>query len=252
MNKKRILEVCVDSVESAIAAKNGGADRLELCADLIVGGTTPSPALLRAVKRETGLPVHVLLRPRFGDFLYSDLEFAVMKEEAQELLNSGADAIVSGVLTADGELDLPRMRELVELAHQFGRKFTLHRAFDVCCDPIKALHDCKALSLDTVLTSGQAQSCTDGVAVLKALFAEDCGVEILIGAGVSANVIRTLREEIPQACAFHMSGKSELASGMKYRKEGVSMGLPMMSEFVLWRTDEKKIRRAREELDREL
>lgn len=249
---RRILEVCADSVESAIAAKNGGADRIELCADLIVGGTTPSLALLRAVKRETGLPVHALLRPRFGDFLYSEYEFAVMKEEAQELLENGADAIVSGILTADGELDMPRTGELVEMTHKMGSRFTLHRAFDVCRDPIKAFHKCKALSLDTVLTSGQAESCLGGAELLKALFAEESGVEILIGAGVSAEVIRTLRGEIPQAGAFHMSGKEVLESGMRYRKEGVPMGLPMMSEFEIWRTSEEKIRRAREELDREL
>lgn len=252
MSEKRILEVCVDSVESAIAAKNGGADRLELCADLMVGGTTPSTALLRAVKRETGLPVHVLLRPRFGDFLYSEREFAVMLDEAEELLSAGADALVSGVLTADGELDLPRMEKLVGLTKAAGKRFTLHRAFDVCKDPVKALRECKALSLDTVLTSGQAQSCEEGTDVLKQLFAERTGVEILIGAGVSAEGIARLRRLLPEAGAFHMSGKVELASGMRYRKEGVSMGLPMMSEFVLWRTDEEKIRRAREELDREL
>lgn len=248
----RILEVCADSVESAVAAKNGGADRIELCADLIVGGTTPSPVLLRAVKLETGLPVHVLLRPRFGDFLYSEREFAVMKEEAQELLQSGADAIVSGILTAEGELDTERTGELAEMAHKMGKKFTLHRAFDVCRDPVKTLRECKALSLDTVLTSGQAQSCEGGIAVLKELFTAQTGVEIMIGAGVSAEVIRRLREEIPQASAFHMSGKVELPSGMKYRKEGVNMGLPMMSEFVVWRTSEEKVRRAREECDREL
>lgn len=249
---KRILEVCVDSVESAIAAKNGGADRLELCADLLVGGTTPSPALLRAVKRETGLPTHVLLRPRFGDFLYSEREFAVMLDEAHDLLENGADAIVSGVLTAEGDLDLPRMKQLIQPAHEAGKKFTLHRAFDVCRDPLRTLHECEALGVDTILTSGQAQSCTEGTAVLQALFAEQCELELLIGAGVSAGAIRSLRAVLPQAGAFHMSGKTEFASGMTYRKEGVPMGLPMMSEFVLWRTDEEKIRAAREELDREL
>lgn len=116
-----VLEACVDSLESALSAKEGGATRLELCANLIIGGTTPSLSLLRRVKRETGLPVHVLLRPRFGDFLYTEEEFSMLLEEGAALLEQGADALVSGFLTPEGDLDQPRLEKLVTLCHGKGK-----------------------------------------------------------------------------------------------------------------------------------
>ena len=240
----------MDSVESALAAKAGGATRLELCANLVIGGTTPSLSLLQAVKGETRLPVHALLRPRFGDFLYTEREFALMLEEGEALLEAGADAIVSGFLTAEGELDFPRMEQLLSLAHSRGKRFTLHRAFDVCKDPFAALKNCREWGVDTILTSGQAPSCVEGIGLLKELFAEAGEVELLLGAGVNAAAIRKVREEIPQARSFHMSGKEVLESGMVYRKPGIHMGLPGLSEFEIWRTSEEVVRKAREELNR--
>mgnify|MGYP000078151581 CR=1 FL=1 len=158
------LEVCIDSTASALAAKRGGADRLELCADLIIGGTTPSPALLRQVKAETGLPVRALIRPRFGDFCYDRYELAQMAECAAELVAAGADGIVTGVLTPAGALDTDALRPIYAAARQAAEKAhrtvdcTLHRAFDVCCDPFAALEAAKQLGLATILTSGQAAS----------------------------------------------------------------------------------------------
>lgn len=250
MAKPFVLEVCVDSLESALAAKAGGATRLELCANLVIGGTTPSLALLRAVKGETGLPVHALLRPRFGDFLYTDREFALLLEEGEALLDQGADALVCGCLTPQGDLDLPRMERLAALAHSRGRRFTLHRAFDLCRDPFAALEICKALGVDTILTSGQAASCLEGAALLGELVRAAAPVELLVGAGVDAAAIRALRRACPLFTSFHMSGKTVVESGMSYRKEGVPMGLPGLSEFEIWRTDEHKVRAAWEELHR--
>lgn len=250
MAKPFVLEVCVDSLESALAAKAGGATRLELCANLVIGGTTPSLALLRAVKGETGLPVHALLRPRFGDFLYTDREFALLLEEGEALLDQGADALVCGCLTPQGDLDLPRMERLASLAHSRGRRFTLHRAFDLCRDPFAALEICKALGVDTILTSGQAASCLEGAALLGELAQAAAPVELLVGAGVDAAAIRALRRACPLFTSFHMSGKTVVESGMAYRKEGVPMGLPGLSEFEIWRTDEHKVRAAWEELNR--
>ena len=250
MAKPFVLEVCVDSLESALAAKAGGATRLELCANLVIGGTTPSLALLRAVKGETGLPVHALLRPRFGDFLYTDREFALLLEEGEALLDQGADALVCGCLTPQGDLDLPRMERLASLAHSRGRRFTLHRAFDLCRDPFAALEICKALGVDTILTSGQAASCLEGAALLGELAGSAAPVELLVGAGVDAAAIRALRQACPLFTSFHMSGKTVVESGMAYRKEGVPMGLPGLSEFEIWRTDEHKVRAAWEELNR--
>ena len=144
------LEVCVDSAASALAAKRGGADRLELCADLIIGGTTPSLALVRQVKAETGLPVRALLRPRFGDFCYDRYELAQMAETAAALVQAGADGIVTGVLTPEGELDVDALRPIYAAARAAAKAAghpivcTLHRAFDVCKDPFAALEAAKS------------------------------------------------------------------------------------------------------------
>ena len=248
MGEPFILEACVDSWESAQEAKAGGATRLELCANLIIGGTTPALSLVRRVKEETGLPVRALLRPRFGDFLYTGEEFSLMMEDAAALMESGADGLVSGILTPEGALDLPRLEKLVGLVHEAGKAFTLHRAFDLCRDPFGALEQCAALGVDTVLTSGQENTCVQGLPLLERLWPRRGGVELLLGAGVDAQAIRQVRKVLPQARAFHMSGKKEVESAMTYRKEGVSMGLPAFSEFIIWRTDREKIRAARKEL----
>lgn len=238
-----ILEACVDSVESAQAAARGGADRLELCANLVIGGTTPTPALFRAAREAVGLPIHVLIRPRFGDFLYTPAERAIMVREIESFAALGADAVVIGALRPDGTLDRAVMEELIAAAG--GRKVTLHRAFDVCRDPREALEEAVSLGVDTILTSGQAPSAWEGRAVIADLL-QRAGdrVEILIGGGVSAGTIRDLRGLCPAARSFHLSGKKVLDSGMRYRNPAVSMGLPGISEFQVWRTDEEAIRAA--------
>lgn len=240
---------------SALAAKRGGADRLELCADLIIGGTTPSPALLRQVKAKTGLPVRALIRPRFGDFCYDRYELAQMAECAAELVAAGADGIVTGVLTPAGALDTDALRPIYAAARQAAEKAhrtvdcALHRAFDVCCDPFAALEAAKQLGLTTILTSGQAASAPQGAALLQQLV-EAAGqeVEILVGAGVSAANIPALAAQTG-ARAFHLSGKQVLDSRMTFRREGVPMGLPGFSEFEIWQTSEANIRAARTVLD---
>ena len=240
-----VLEVCVDSTASALAAKRGGADRLELCADLIVGGTTPSLPLLRQIKAETGLPVRALLRPRFGDFCY----------DHSELAEAGADGIVTGVLTPAGELDVDALQPIYAAARRAAEKVgrpvdcTLHRAFDVCRDPFAALEAAKALGLATILTSGQAASAPEGAELLRQLVAQaGDSIEILAGAGVSARNIPALAAQTG-ARAFHLSGKQVLESRMTFRREGVPMGLPGFSEFEVWQTSEQNIRAARQALD---
>ena len=249
------LEVCVDSVASAIAAKRGGADRLELCADLVIGGTTPSLALVRQVKAETGLPVRALLRPRFGDFCYDAYELAQMEQSAAELVAAGADGIVSGVLTPDGALDMHALRPIYAAAAHAGAQaarpvaLTLHRAFDVCRDPFAALDASKALGLATILTSGQAASAPAGAALLRRLVdAAGNDIEILVGAGVTPQNLPALAAATG-AHAFHLSGKKVLDSRMTFRREGVPMGLPGFSEFEVWQTDEETIRKAKDTLN---
>lgn len=250
-----VLEVCVDSTASALAAKRGGADRLELCADLIVGGTTPSLTLVQQVKAETDLPVRALLRPRFGDFCYDSYELAQMEQLAAELVEAGADGIVTGVLTPEGALDAGAMRPIYAAARKAAEKAgrpvacTLHRAFDVCADPFAALETAREMGLCTILTSGQAASAPQGAALLRQL-TEQAGkdVEILAGAGVSAQNIPVLAAQTGVR-AFHLSGKQVLQSRMTFRREGVPMGLPGFSEFEVWQTSEANIRAARQALD---
>ena len=252
---RSVLEVCVDSTASALAARRGGADRLELCADLIVGGTTPSLTLVQQVKAETGLPVRALLRPRFGDFCYDSYELAQMEQLAAELVEAGADGIVTGVLTPEGALDAGAMQPIYAAARKAAEKAgrpvvcTLHRAFDVCADPFAALETARSMGLCTILTSGQAASAPQGAALLRQL-TERAGkdVEILAGAGVSAQNIPVLAAQTGVR-AFHLSGKQVLQSRMNFRREGVPMGLPGFSEFEVWQTSEANIRAARQALE---
>ncbi len=238
-----MLEVCVDSAESAAAALEGGADRLELCSALVVGGLSPSPALFEAVRRRVPLPVRVMVRPRFGDFLYTRAEKEIMLEETREWRGRGAEGVVAGALLPDGRLDLPFLKDLREASG--GMRCTLHRAFDLCADPFAALEEAVALGFDTVLTSGQRASCREGAALIAELVRRAAGrIEILAGSGVDAGAIRELRETA--GCgSFHLSGKTVLESGMSFRRGGVPMGLPGLDEYSLWRTDAARVRAAR-------
>lgn len=242
---KYILECCVDSVESAIAAAEGGADRLELCAALVIGGISPGIALFEQVRAHCKLPVRVLLRPRFGDFLYTDYEFQILKKEVALFREAGAEGVVIGCLQADGGLHMEQMRELIDKAGDM--KITLHRAYDVCADPIKAYEQARELGIDTILTSGQEKECLLGLPLLKQLDAlqkETGGPRIMAGAGVTPEVIRQFREQTDITC-YHLSAKKTVDSGMRYRKEGVPMGLPVMDEYSIFRTDSEIVAEAK-------
>lgn len=245
--KKFTLEVCVDSVESALAAKRGGADRLELCSNLIIGGTTPTSALFEEIRNISDIRTHVLIRPRFGDFCYSDYEFRVIVKEVRKFRELGAEGVVIGILKPDGTLDMKRMKQLMEEAGDMS--VTLHRAFDVCADPFEAMEQAKEMGIHTILTSGQKNHCLEGKDIIKELVQRENGqVTIQVGAGVDADTIQKI-QPYTGAHAFHMSGKTVAESEMVYRKEGVSMGLPAFSEFEIIRTEEEKIQKARKELD---
>lgn len=246
-----VLEVCVDSLASARAAVAGGADRLELCSALAVGGLTPYAALLAQIRAESDIPVRCLMRPRPGDFLYTPEEIELMCAQIPVLRRAGADGFVVGALNADGSLNTDATRQLMEAVGP-GAGITLHRAIDVSLDPLETYRTAAALGMDTVLTSGAAASCRDGRGVLASLLAERDrlnGPEVLIGAGVNADVIRELRHVLPRACAFHMSGKTERESGMQFRREGVPMGLPGLDEWHIQQTSASAVRAARKELD---
>lgn len=241
-----ILEICVDSLASARAAIAGGADRLELCSALAVGGLTPYAALLEQIRAESDIPIRCLMRPRAGDFLYTKDEIRMMAAQMAELRNQGADGFVIGCLTPGGELDASAMVPLMKAAQ--GTGLTLHRCIDVSCDPCKTYLDAMHLGFDTVLTSGAAGNCTQGMETIgRLLQLRDAhqGPEVLIGGGVNASVITAFRAAYPGSRAFHMSSKTEIESSMFFRREGVPMGLPGLDEWHIHQTDEALVRAAR-------
>ena len=246
----RLLEVCVDSLVSARAAIAGGADRLELCSALIAGGLTPYTELLQQIRQESNIPVRCLMRPRAGDFLYTKEEITMMAAQIHTLKDAGADGFVIGCLTPEGDLDVEAMKPLMDAAD--GAGLTLHRCIDVSREPEKTFLEAQRLGFDTVLTSGAASSCAAGLETIEKLLSlrdSHKGPEVLIGAGVSANVISSFLVQLPQARAFHMSGKIELESGMLFRREGVPMGLPGLDEWHIPQTSRENIQAARKALD---
>ena len=247
----KVLEICVDSLASARAAIAGGADRLELCSALIAGGLTPYEALLRQIRAESDIPIRCLMRPRPGDFLYTREELRMMCRQIPRLREAGADGFVIGCLSPDGNLDKAAMKPILEACE--GTGITLHRCIDVSRNPERTYLEAWELGIDTVLTSGGAASCTLGMETIGKLLSlrdRHQGPEVLIGAGVNADVIRHFREVLPGASAFHMSGKRETESAMVFRREGVPMGLPGLDEWHIPQTDAAAVGAARNALDR--
>lgn len=244
---KFTLEVCADSVESVLAAQKGGADRIELCGNVVIGGTTPSESLYREIRKHSDIKIHALIRPRFGDFCYTEYEFNIIRAEVKRFRELGAQGVVIGMLKPDGSLDMENMKMLMEEAD--GMSVTLHRAFDVCKDPMEALEQAVSLGINTILTSGQKNNCVEGTPLLAELVKKSAGrIHIMAGAGVNAEAVSSIYEKTG-ITDYHMTGKIVLESEMQYRKEGVNMGLPSLSEFEIFRTSEQEVRKARNVLN---
>lgn len=183
MKKSYRFELCAETLEAAIAAQQGGADRLELCTDLRVSGLTPSPELLAATLKHVSIPVHVLIRPRAGDFVYSAEEFAVMAQQIDEAKAAGAAGIAIGILLPDGRIDVPRTRQLAERAHPMH--ITFHRAFDEAANLSEALEDVILSGADTLLTSGGAPNVHEGALSIGRLQIQAGDrLEIMAGGGL--------------------------------------------------------------------
>ncbi|KAA2218619.1 copper homeostasis protein CutC [Maribacter flavus] len=197
-----LVEVCANSVESAINAERAGADRIELCSELAVGGITPSYGLLKTVKERISIPIHVLIRPRSGDFTYSDVEFKVMLEDIALCRQMGVEGVVSGVLHTDFTLDVARTAALMKAAQ--GMKFTFHRAFDWVKNPKKTMETLADLKVDYVLTSGQGKSALEGLALLRDLKRLFPNVAIMPGSGINEENVRSFLEAGFEA--IHLSG----------------------------------------------
>lgn len=217
-----ILEICTNSVQSCIQAERGGAARVELCTAIPEGGTTPSYGEIMIARKSISIDLNVIIRPRSGDFLYSRIEIDAMKHDIEICKALGANGVVFGMLTADGDVDKALCKEL--LAQCEGLSATFHRAFDVCRDPMVALEEIISLGFDRILTSGQAATAFEGRELIGKLV-QKAGERVIImpGCGVNEDNIVAIREATG-AKEFHLSARHKILSEMKYRKEGVSMG----------------------------
>lgn len=217
------FEICTNSVESCIAAQTGGANRVELCAGIPEGGTTPSYGEI-AVARQwlTETKLHVIIRPRGGDFLYSPIEIKTMLKDIEMAHQLQVDGVVFGCLTAEGEIDMPVMQEL--MAASRGLSVTFHRAFDVCRDAGKALEQIIELGCNRILTSGQQPNAEAGIPLLKELQEQAAGrIILLAGCGVNEHNIHRIASGTGIS-EFHFSARESLISGMQYKNQAVSMG----------------------------
>ena len=229
-----ILEICAGSFSSAKAAQAGGAQRVELCSGLDEGGLTPSPGLIRAVRKIDNLKMHVLIRPRGGDFLYSDEEKQIIIDDIHFCVDEGVDGVVVGALLADGSIDLPFLESCMEAAREVA--VTFHRAFDLCSNPFEALDAIAQRGCSRILTSGLASSAEQGIDMLAALVkhAEE-RLTIMPGCGVNPqNAAKILR--LSGAKEIHASARKSRPSRMQFRHEGVEMGKAGVDEYAIMET----------------
>ena len=201
-----IVEICANSFESAVAAQNGGADRIELCTQLAVGGLTPSHHLIKKVVSELSIPVHVLIRPRKGNFCYSKEELNIMKNDIEFCKNLGCSGVVSGVLRSDLTIDLIATKQLIEAAN--GIDFTFHRAFDCVKDPLVSLENLIDLKIKRVLSSGLKPSAIEGISLLSEMNKiANQQIEIMPGSGI--NLDNVLQFKNKGFTSIHLSATQQ-------------------------------------------
>jgi copper homeostasis protein len=216
-----IVEICVEGADNAAAAAAGGADRVELCASLTEGGITPSLGVVRAALAAVSIPIMAMVRPRGGDFLYSDREHAGMRDDVQAMRAAGVAGVVFGCLTADGDIDAARTAELVALARPLS--VTVHRAFDMTRDPAAALETLIRCGVDRVLTSGQRPTALEGLPLLRALAAQAAGRIVLLGCcDPTPESVTSVRDA--GLGELHFAAPRAVPSGMRWRNPDVGMG----------------------------
>ena len=259
MNFPFEIEVCVDSLESALSAEAGGADRVELCANLAEGGTTPGIGLVRLCVERLNIPTMVMIRPRGGDFHYPDLEFETMLKEVEAVRQAGAYGVVIGILKSDGRVDLARTRRLVEAARfpLFGQpekpedslSITFHRAIDVCREPLAAVKELGEIGVNRILSSGLKATAWEGRATLKEM-QEAAGekIQIMAGAGVRPENVAELARETGIR-SFHFSAFKEIPSPMKFKNPAVCFAGQFREEFVITQGDPERVRSVRKILE---
>jgi len=224
------LEVCVDNVESAIDAQNAGADRVELCNNLMEGGTTPGFGTICSARNNLTIGLHVIIRPRGGDFLYTDLEYDILRREIDKCGECGVDGIVLGILESSGEIDVERTGKLIESARPMS--VTFHRAFDMCPDPEKGLEDVISAGADRLLTSGQKNKADEGTELIRKLISQAKDrIIIMPGSGINESNIATVAKTTG-AKEFHLTGRKVIESEMIFRRQNVLLGgIPGISEY---------------------
>lgn len=239
-----ICEICIDSVASARAAQLGGAKRVELCDNLIEGGTTPSVGMIQRILDELQVGVMVMIRPRGGDFLYDDDEFEVMKQNIRSVRDLPISGVVIGILKQDGHIDVERSRILVEEAGNIP--VTYHRAFDMTPDPHKALDDIISTGAARLLTSGQEPTAYEGRSLIRQLV-QKAGSDLIImpGGGVDENNVKQLVSE-SGVSEVHFTGAIVRSSAMQYQNDKIYMGAEGLPEYQLKVSDPEKIRKIRE------
>ena len=235
-----IVEVCAFSLESCIAAEKGGAKRIELCSSIHEGGTTPSAGLIQLAKQRVSIEIYAMIRPRGGDFCYSNDEISVMEADIRMVKQCGCEGVVLGILQKDGRVNVSQTKALVALAKPM--QVTFHRAIDMTPDYLQALEDIIETGCHRILTSGQKKTALEGMEAIEILVNQAKGrIEIMAGSGINAYNAKLLLHT--GVNALHLTGKSSRDSEMVYRKEGIAMGgLSEVPEYEVVYSDFMKIR----------
>ncbi len=243
-----MIEICANGLQSCINAEKGGANRVELCDNLFEGGTTPSAATIQLVRKYLTIDVFVMIRPRGGDFCYSELEFELMRLEIEMCKRKGVNGVVFGILKPDGTIDKPRTKVLIDLARPLS--VTFHRAFDMCQNHLDGLDDLIELGIDILLTSGGQNKAIDGLPLLKKLVQKAGNkIQIMVGSGVRPEQVEAFKSI--GITNFHLSGIQEFSSKMTYKNPSISMGsLPEIPEYNIRLTDISTVQAMRLALDK--
>jgi len=234
------IEICVDSVASAVAAERGGAKRLELCSDLLEGGITPSAGVIDLVRARVSIALQVMIRARGGDFCYTADEFEIMRRDIEMAKKLGADGVVFGILDADGNVDTHRSRELIELARPLD--VTFHRAFDMSVDLLRSLEDICGTGANRILTSGGEPTAVQGLEVIANLVKAAHGrIAIMPGSGIKAENARRIVEE-SGVREIHAGLASPVPGPMRFHNPRISMGNAAEREYKRFVVLEENVR----------
>lgn len=235
------IEICLGSVPSCLEAAAGGADRVELCDNLFEGGTTPSAGAIRIAREKVDIEIAVMIRPRGGDFLYSELEMEIMERDIETAIELGADSLVFGLLLPDGQIDIAKTSRLLDVIR--GRcKTTFHRAFDVSRDLFESLESLKSMGIDRVLTSGGEPTAVEGADILEKLVKKAGNdITIMAACGITARNFEKLHNQVA-APAYHMTASTTIESGMQFRNDRCFMGAALYPpEFSVSQVDRNRV-----------